>query len=383
MPSLPPSWKELYSSSLNQNNAERISKFLVRETSFLTESVDIVPDESSCVKKDDPRCIIGSQLSTLSESLHNKPDEGTLYSQDVVRCSSLSLIDPLCSVVPCSISSEHANSETHIDKENSSENFVPFISELVDNFQRISDKDVTFDCRDQQIMPVLDGKDVPTAIEVVEQLPEKLNRVEHTCQKQLNSLQTYSMLLPNQALNLNCNLTPLPTNQSMSGAASLGTRVSESPFASKHADEKINKENHGCFVDHKSIIQIIDDKSADELKLNAVDASCILAEPAQERKSPLILNHRTCRRLLGPRTVVNDISVEEHMKYHVVPETGLDQQNNNLNKLQVEFNELHGGCVSVRKEVRFSEKVEEHHQKRQFSKLESSYNRCKPLVLVV
>ncbi|KAF1858737.1 hypothetical protein Lal_00044770 [Lupinus albus] len=345
--------QELDSSSLNQNNAERIPKIFVRETSFLSESADIVPDESSCVQKADPMCTSGSQLSMPSEGSHNKLDECTLHSQDVVRCSSLSLIDPLCSVVPCSFSSESANFKTHIDKENDSENLVPFISELVDNFQRAPDKNVTFDCRDEKIMPVvLLVKDIPnTAIKVVDQMPDKLTMVEHTCQKQFNPLQTCSIMLPNQALNLN-NLTPLPTNQSMSAAAaaSFDTMVSENLFASKHTDEKQNDEKHGHFVDHKSIIETIDGRSADDLKLNASDAICILAEPIHEKKSPLNLNRKRCHPVLGPKTGVNDISVEKRMNHHVISETVVQyQQNNDLNKLQAECNEFHDGCVSVRK----------------------------------
>ncbi|CAL0333003.1 unnamed protein product [Lupinus luteus] len=371
--------QELDSSSLNQNNAECIPKFFVRETSFLSESADIVPDESSCVQKADPKCTSGSQLSMPSEGLHNKLDDCTLHSQDVVRCSSLSLIDPLCSVVPCSFSSEHANFETHIGKENDSENLIPFISELVDNFQRIPDKNATFDCRDEKIMPALLVKDIPiTAIKVVEQMAEKLTMVEHTCQKQFNSLQTCSIMLPNQALNLN-NLTPLPTNQSMSAAdaASFDTMVSDNIFASKHTDEKQNDEKHGHFVDHKSIIETIDDRSAGDFKVNAADAICILAEPIHEKKSPLNLNRNACHRILGPKTVVNDITVEKHMKHHAVSETVVHpQQNNDLNKLQAECKEFHDGHVSVRKRVRFSEKVEEIRPKRKLSKLEPSYKKC-------
>jgi len=77
--------------------------YSVRETSFLTESVDIVPDENSRVLKHDPNCAIGSQVSVPSEDSHNKPNESILQSQDVIRCFSPSLTDPLCSFVPITI----------------------------------------------------------------------------------------------------------------------------------------------------------------------------------------------------------------------------------------------------------------------------------------
>ncbi|KAK7271509.1 hypothetical protein RJT34_27471 [Clitoria ternatea] len=358
--------KELDSSSLNRNNTERIPKFPVRETSFLTESVDVVPDESSCVLKHDPKCAIGSRLSMPSEDSQNKLDEGKLQSQDVVRCSSLSLTDPLCSVVPCSISSE-----THIDKENDARDFVPSISEFeVDNFERISDKNVTLGCRDVKIMSVLDGKDIPfTTTKMGEQMTEKLTRAEHA------SLKTYSMIQPNQDLNLNCDLTAFLTNQSESDATSLGTRISESLSATEHADVNKNEENNQYLVDHKSIIEITNDKSGDELELKAADASGILAEPTKGRRPPFILNRRTGRwRLLGPKIVVEGIGLEKNTERRVTAVQ--HQQNNNHSELPIECNKPHGGHVRVKKQVHFSEKVEEIHPKRKLSKLESSYKRC-------
>jgi hypothetical protein len=58
------------------------------------------------VLKHDPKHAISSKLSMHCEGSHNKSDEGVLHSQDMVRCYSLSLIDPLCSVVPCSFATE-------------------------------------------------------------------------------------------------------------------------------------------------------------------------------------------------------------------------------------------------------------------------------------
>ncbi|KAK7401383.1 hypothetical protein VNO78_12813 [Psophocarpus tetragonolobus] len=361
--------KESDSSSLNRNNAEWIPKFLVRETSFLTESGDVVPDENSCVLKHNPKCAIGSQLSIPSEDSHNKPDESILQSQDVIRCSSLSLTDPLCSVVPCSLSLEHVNYNTHIDEENNIEDLFPSISEFeVDNFQRIFDQNFNFHFSDEKVMSVPDDKHIPiTETRMVGRITGKFTRVEHT------SLRTYSTIHPNQDLNLNDNLTELPTDQSMASASSLGTKISESLSASKNADDNKNEEDNQHLVEHKSIIEIADDKIGGKLK--AADASDISAEPTQERRSPLILNHRIRQRLLGPVNVVNDIDAEKIMKQPVVPETVVPNQlNNNLNKLESESNKAHSR--HVRKQVHFSEKVEELLPKRKLSKFESSHKRC-------
>lgn len=80
-----------------------IPKPFVGETSFLSESADAAPDENSFVQNHDKRAIIASQLSIPSENLSNRAKDGILPSQDV-GSSSASLVDPLCSVVPCSIS---------------------------------------------------------------------------------------------------------------------------------------------------------------------------------------------------------------------------------------------------------------------------------------
>ncbi|KOM43164.1 hypothetical protein LR48_Vigan05g076800 [Vigna angularis] len=355
---------ELDSSSLKgKNAAEWIPNFLVRETSFHTESVDIVPDEHSRVLKHDPNCAIGSQLSVPSEDSHNKANESILQSQDVIRCSSPSLNDPLCSFVPCSLSLEHANYNTHIDKGNDYEDFVPSVFEFeVDNFQRISGKKFNFDRSDEKVTSVLDDKDLPiTEATMDEQVTRKLARVEHT------SLKTYSTILPNY------NLTALPIDENMGSAASLGTKISESLSASKHADGNKYKEDNQHLVDHKSIIEIINDKCSNELK--PPDENDITAEPTQD--TPLILNHRIRRCFLGPMNFANDVSAEEIRKEHVVPETVVqNQQNNTLNELQFESNKFPSEHVRVRKKVHFSEKVEGLHPKRKVSKLESSHKRC-------
>ncbi|MED6169339.1 hypothetical protein PIB30_020471 [Stylosanthes scabra] len=252
--------KESEPSSSNRNNADRIPEVHIRETSFLSESVDIFPDASSCVEKHDPKCAIASQLIMHSDSLHKKPDEDILHSQDVVRCSNLSLIDPLCSVVPCSISEDPPISSIDKDKEHNTENFVTSISEfVVDTFQRISNNNATLDCGDEKMTPSLGFKDIPiTETEVVKQMPKKLTCVEHIDPKQLNP--------------------PLPT-----AATSLGTRKSESE------DGNENEENHGYFVDNNA------------------------------SRSPIILNNRT-RRLLAPKTVLNDVrtdlQIEQNNNYN-------------------------------------------------------------------
>ncbi|KAI3416626.1 uncharacterized protein J3R85_015248 [Psidium guajava] len=83
-----------------------IAKFFVHETSFLSESADIAPDENSVVQ-------IGistqnaPQLKMAFEGSCDEVNEGITFSQEIVKSSSLLSADPLCSFVPCSISTEN------------------------------------------------------------------------------------------------------------------------------------------------------------------------------------------------------------------------------------------------------------------------------------
>ncbi|XVF24521.1 hypothetical protein REPUB_Repub13aG0135300 [Reevesia pubescens] len=89
---------------------KNIPKRFVAETSFFSESADFAPDENSFVLKcEKNRSRIASDQSVLFEGLSDEVGEGIMVSQDV-RSSNLSLVDPLCSIVPCSISSENGGS---------------------------------------------------------------------------------------------------------------------------------------------------------------------------------------------------------------------------------------------------------------------------------
>lgn len=79
------------------------------ETSLLSESADIAPDENSVVQEHKTkRTEMASNVP--SHSSCDKPSDGELFFEEVVRSSCLSLVDPLCSVVPCSISVEDPES---------------------------------------------------------------------------------------------------------------------------------------------------------------------------------------------------------------------------------------------------------------------------------
>ncbi|QCD94023.1 hypothetical protein DEO72_LG5g2101 [Vigna unguiculata] len=178
---------------------------------------------------------------------------------------------------------------------------------------RILEKNVNFDRSDEKVMSVLDDKDL---LVTEARMDEQITR------------------------------------------NTLGTKIPESLSAPTHADGNKNKEDNQHLVDHKSIIEITKGKCCNELK--PADENDVSAEPTQD--TPLILNHRIRRCLLGPMKKIR--------KEHVVPETVVqNQKNNTLNELQFER------INSTVKKVHFSEKVEGLHPKRKLSNLESSHKR--------
>lgn len=86
-----------------------IPKPFVGQTSFLSESAHTAPDVNSFVQNHDKQAMMASQLSISSENFSNRAND--VLSQDV-GSSSASLVDPLCSVVPCSIPENPCSSPT-------------------------------------------------------------------------------------------------------------------------------------------------------------------------------------------------------------------------------------------------------------------------------
>lgn len=95
---------------LQQHKGKSILQFYVNETSFLSESADAAPDENSFVQQREIGPMKASQSSVPFEGSYKKTDEEILISQDL-SSPILSLVDPLCSVVPCSVSHVNTNSQ--------------------------------------------------------------------------------------------------------------------------------------------------------------------------------------------------------------------------------------------------------------------------------
>ncbi|KAM0950852.1 putative BRCT domain-containing protein [Dioscorea sansibarensis] len=87
------------------NTRTSVKAFFIQETSFISESMDDLDKHSSDARSDAGHEVVASSNTPMqSVAGHGKNiHEQLVLSQELVRSSSLSLVDPLCSVVPCSL----------------------------------------------------------------------------------------------------------------------------------------------------------------------------------------------------------------------------------------------------------------------------------------
>ncbi|XP_010672197.2 uncharacterized protein LOC104888808 isoform X1 [Beta vulgaris subsp. vulgaris] len=104
-------WTGLEGDACNGSKSPRrksIPKLLIGETSYLSESMDVIPDQNSVVHNHHLSSNAVESGKPFEDSC-NTANKGALVSQEVAK-DSTSFIDPLCSMVPCSISEEISDS---------------------------------------------------------------------------------------------------------------------------------------------------------------------------------------------------------------------------------------------------------------------------------
>ncbi|KAL9237503.1 hypothetical protein vseg_012041 [Gypsophila vaccaria] len=87
------------------NAVKTICKMLINEASYLSESTYVPSDQNSVVNCPQS-CSNSSKANKSLEDSYKTSTREVVLSQDLVNDCDSSFIDPLCSVVPCSISSE-------------------------------------------------------------------------------------------------------------------------------------------------------------------------------------------------------------------------------------------------------------------------------------
>ncbi|RAL39371.1 hypothetical protein DM860_002904 [Cuscuta australis] len=163
---------------MRPNNIKIIAGHFAGETSYLSESADLAPDENSFVgPKPDEKACIASQSTIPSEGALINRNNQVLLSQDASRFSSPSYVDPLCSVVPCSIPSQNMLSRSALcdDKQVYMEKFFTPGTEHIENLQSNSN---------------LDNKVLSEQISISE---ASADRPDHSVHKKLISMRSISM----------------------------------------------------------------------------------------------------------------------------------------------------------------------------------------------
>ncbi|KAF9686343.1 hypothetical protein SADUNF_Sadunf03G0148800 [Salix dunnii] len=332
------------SAKLKLNSTKSLPKFFVGETSFLSESADVAPDENSFVQRHETRSNIGSKSSIPFEAFHDK--------QEVIS-SDLSMVDPLCSVVPCSISLENAISpsvqnNSKVDAENC---FNSNTDIGMENFQKTSHLKVEPVFMDSQTVPIIMGKcsDAPL-------------------RRKVASLRTYSTLSPNGDATLERE-GPCHNGRYSSGHV-------RNLFASHQEMSCIrlsDQRNSKGVLPFESVFESTDgrdkEKNQDVVRNLVAETTCqkrshdqptkdrteMKVKTSIQRRSPLILNRRTrCRPQayeLFAHNLTGDISPEQAVEHENIIKL---HPSKNAEKIKLWENSS-GACNPVRKRVSFSE----------------------------
>ncbi|KAK9058016.1 hypothetical protein SSX86_022856 [Deinandra increscens subsp. villosa] len=145
----------------NDKYKRSVPELFANEMSSLSESADIAPDMSSCMQRQDKYKTV-SQSSVAPQYASEKANNnGDLISDDVAVSPTVSPMDPLCSVVPCSFTSDSLVSHNSQDQVNLEKHLDPTVEPSLDNVE-------------------VNGESSPTV------------------RRQVASLKTYSMLYPSR-----------------------------------------------------------------------------------------------------------------------------------------------------------------------------------------
>lgn len=367
------------SAQLIQNNAKNILKAFTCETSFLSESADIAPDENSFVQFRESNFVGVSQSSVAFEGLLDNASKEILLSQDMVRCSSLSLVDPLCSVVPCSISSEDTNPAEAQNQSNKETNSRA--EPEMGNSGNISSQNVQFLCGDGQVMHIVDAGS------------------EQLVRRQLTSLKTYSTFFPSSvatsdvgSLHYNGSFQPrfgwghlaLDRNMGCIRASEKGCSkqiplfdsVCKS-FAGRENEEVRETKENGDQIEKLKKKNTTNHETARDVGDSPVHSP-------KRRLKPLLLNRRVRCRLQASKPSAVDSYGEEHPKQASGAEDHIRYQPSETErpqKVQSDHQNSLDEHFPARNRVRFSEadfqiKPNNNVQEPQFSKRKCKFCSC-------
>ncbi|KAF5196360.1 hypothetical protein FRX31_014055 [Thalictrum thalictroides] len=281
-----------------------INKAVLRETSFISESADIVPDQNSVVKKLEDVPLIASLSSVAYEGLCSSA-KGIELSQDLMSSYNLSMADPLCSVVPCSISLDDTNLNASNDKENTEKEADKCSNSILEN-----------ELKDLQVRDTGSLADLGSGKGCI----HKINGEGYvsTTRRQLASLKSYSMLMPTQKSYLersayqigsvpNAGIPDFLTfEEDINCFKSFSRKETISyskPTCKRQSNKKYREDRETLAVGAPMTESASHEEHNDETAHHEAE---IEFHHQNERSSPLILNYRARRRLQASKVVLNN-----------------------------------------------------------------------------
>ncbi|XP_019706035.1 uncharacterized protein [Elaeis guineensis] len=173
------------------SNRKNIKDLFDGETSFISESMDIIDDHPIEQRMGAEPEIIGSSSTPCTNIPRFACQENASAYGELMRSSGLSSVDPLCSVVPCSISSDDAFIIYDSNQKKNEEDDEKFMSSKADVEEQISNGKPT----EPNFLETLSPRRFAQAEEC--DLPKKHAKDfgMPSC-KQVSSLKPYSMVMP-------------------------------------------------------------------------------------------------------------------------------------------------------------------------------------------
>lgn len=285
--------------------------------------------------------LVASQSSIPFDGLCNRVDKGILLSQGIVGSSSLSLVDPLCSVVPCSISSENAcytSAQNPNDEVDAGRCSSPASEHYNINLRGASSQN----------------------IESVHEEQQAASGSQFTVRRQLSSLRTYSILLPHSNVfaemdDQRCN-RPFPSkrgselfyDEQNTSCKKVTTELLSLKSMHKCITAREIEENLQTSVVQNSIPDLMNQKIGYDK--TAKIGTELQVHMKKNWRSPLVLNWARRCRFQASKEFIHDFGGEENPI--------LDTE------------------VPARKRVRFSEIETQLLQKNNLCKFQSCYRSC-------
>ncbi|KAL6009849.1 hypothetical protein ACLOJK_000280 [Asimina triloba] len=262
-------------------------KFFTGETSFLSESMDAFSDENSIHNPDSGFKKVALSCTPVV-AIPGNADEGVMVSQGVVGSSNFSMEDPLCSIVPCSIS---------LDEDDT---IQPPVEKILEEVEKGSNLKDYLGLETVCSMPPVQGE------ENVASRMSKEGSTEIT-RKQLTSLRMYSMLEPASFVSAAGKLVSFnELGPLVDCSVSPNKEDSTFPLECRQSERKkpnlVNYGNNGTSHTKKLLLEPTVRNNSEVTD----DVDMVQVCQFEQGPSPVILNCGTRHRLRAHKIVAND-----------------------------------------------------------------------------